>query len=94
LWENAPYADALDEVTGMLTFTMKTPGRQRSDHLIHRLAVCDRTPCDAGTNLIKGFSRFISQALTPEVYPLHFAAEGGQKKYDRFFHQFNDTMHS
>ena len=26
LRENAPYADALDEVTGMQTFTMKTPG--------------------------------------------------------------------
>jgi len=28
-----------------------TPDRQRGDHLINRLAVCDRTPCDAGTNL-------------------------------------------
>jgi hypothetical protein len=28
-----------------------------------------------------------------KVYPLRFAAEGGQEKYDRFFHQFNDSMH-
>ena len=26
-------------------------GRQHSDHLIHRFAVCDRTTCDARTNL-------------------------------------------
>src|SRR5205823_12945897 len=27
-----------------------TPGRQRGHHLIHRLAVCYRPTCDAGTN--------------------------------------------
>lgn len=42
---------------------------------------------------IVGFSRFISQNPTPEVYPLHFTAEGGQEKYEQFFQQFNDTMH-
>jgi hypothetical protein len=29
---------------------------------------------------IGGFSRFISQNPTPGVYPLGFAAEGGQEK--------------
>jgi uncharacterized oxidoreductase len=28
------------------------------------------------------------------VYPLRFAAEQGQEKYENFFTQFNDTMHS
>ncbi len=27
------------------------------------------------------------------VYPLRFAAEGGQEKYENFFNQFNDSMH-
>jgi uncharacterized oxidoreductase len=27
------------------------------------------------------------------VYPLRFAGEPDQKKYDAFFHQFNDAMH-
>jgi uncharacterized oxidoreductase len=27
------------------------------------------------------------------VYPLRFAAEGGQEKYDQFFEQFNAAMH-
>jgi hypothetical protein len=42
---------------------------------------------------IEGFSRFIFQNLTPEIYPLRFAAEGGQEKYEQFFQQFNDSMH-
>ena len=28
------------------------------------------------------------------VYPLRFSAEGGQEKYNDFFQQFNDSMHS
>ena len=28
------------------------------------------------------------------VYPLRFAAESGQEKYESFFQQFNDSMHS
>jgi hypothetical protein len=40
-----------------------------------------------------GFSRFIFQNLTPEIYPLRFAAEGGQENYEQFFQQFNDVMH-
>ena len=28
------------------------------------------------------------------VYPLRLAAEGGQEKYDQFFHDFNDSMHA
>jgi len=28
-----------------------------------------------------------------KVYPLRFAAEGGQEKYESFFQQFNDSMH-
>jgi uncharacterized oxidoreductase len=27
------------------------------------------------------------------VYPLRFAAEGGQEKYEQFFRKFNDSMH-
>jgi len=42
---------------------------------------------------IGGFSRFISQNPTPGVYPLGFAAEGSQEKYEQFFQQFNDAMH-
>jgi uncharacterized oxidoreductase len=29
-----------------------------------------------------------------KVYPLRLAAEGGQEKYDQFFHDFNDSMHA
>jgi uncharacterized oxidoreductase len=29
-----------------------------------------------------------------KVYPLRYAAEGGQEKYEQFFQQFNDSMHS
>jgi uncharacterized oxidoreductase len=29
-----------------------------------------------------------------KVYPLRFSAEGGQEKYESFFQQFNDAMHS
>jgi len=27
------------------------------------------------------------------VFPLRFAAEGGQEKYEQFFEQFNDSLH-
>jgi len=43
-----------------------TPDRQRCDHLIHRLAVCDRTACDAGTNFNGRIFSFHLQNLTPE----------------------------
>ena len=33
------------------------------------------------------------EVCVKKVYPLRFAAEGGQEKYEQFFHQFNDTMH-
>ncbi len=52
-------------------------------------------------------SEFIDQAMSilktqpdakeicvKRVYPLRFAAEQGQEKYENFFTQFNDTMHS
>src|ERR1700680_2894018 len=29
-----------------------------------------------------------------KVYPLRFAAEGGQEKYEQFFQAFNDQMHA
>jgi hypothetical protein len=29
-----------------------------------------------------------------KVYPLRFAAEGGQEKYDSFFENFNNAMHN
>jgi uncharacterized oxidoreductase len=29
-----------------------------------------------------------------KVYPLRFAADGGQEKYNEFFHDFNDSMHA
>jgi uncharacterized oxidoreductase len=29
-----------------------------------------------------------------KVYPLRFAAEQGQEKYDQFFQEFNDSMHA
>jgi hypothetical protein len=28
------------------------------------------------------------------LYPLRFAGEGGHEKYESFFQQFNDRMHS
>ena len=40
-----------------------TPGRQRGDHLIHRLAVRNRPPCDAGTNLNGRIFSFHLQSL-------------------------------
>jgi len=36
----------------------------------------------------------VKEVWVKKVYPLRFAAEGGQKKYENFFTQFNDTMHS
>ncbi len=33
-----------------------------------------------------------TEILVKKVLPLRFAAEGGQKKYQQFFKQFNDTM--
>jgi uncharacterized oxidoreductase len=35
----------------------------------------------------------VKEVCVNNVYPLRFAAEGGQEKYDQFFHQFNDAMH-
>src|SRR6266487_4295301 len=43
-----------------------TPGRQRSDHLIHRLAVRDRTTCDPRTNLNGRIFLFHLQNPMPE----------------------------
>jgi uncharacterized oxidoreductase len=36
----------------------------------------------------------VKEVCVKNVYPLRFAAEGGQQKYDQFFNQFNDTMHN
>src|SRR6266566_7361457 len=47
-----------------------TPGRQRRDHLIHRLAVRDRPPRDAGTN----FNYRIFSFHLSESYAGGFAA--------------------
>src|SRR2546430_13588190 len=46
-----------------------TPGRQGGDHLIHGLAVCDRTACDAGTNFNYRVFSFHLQNLTVEAAP-------------------------
>ena len=35
----------------------------------------------------------VKEVCVKNVYPLRFAAEGGQEKYDQFFNQFNDAMH-
>jgi uncharacterized oxidoreductase len=34
------------------------------------------------------------EVCVKKVYPLRFATEGGQQKYEEFFEQFNDAMHS
>jgi uncharacterized oxidoreductase len=36
----------------------------------------------------------VKEICVQKVYPLRFSAEHGQKKYDEFFEQFNDSMHS
>ena len=36
----------------------------------------------------------VKEICVKKVYPLRFAAEGGQEKYETFFQQFNDSMHS
>ena len=33
------------------------------------------------------------EVCVKNVYPLRFAADGGQEKYEEFFTQFNDSMH-
>ena len=33
------------------------------------------------------------EVCVKNVYPLRFAAEGGQEKYEAFFNQFNDSVH-
>ena len=43
---------------------MKTPGRHRGDHLIHRLAARDRTARDAETNFYCRIFSFHLQNLT------------------------------
>lgn len=35
----------------------------------------------------------VKEICVKKVYPLRFAAEGGQEKYEEFFHQFNGAMH-
>jgi hypothetical protein len=35
----------------------------------------------------------INEVCVKKVYPLRFAAESGQEKYESFFQKFNDTMH-
>lgn len=35
----------------------------------------------------------VKEVCVKKVYPLRFAAEGGQEKYEQFFQQFNDSMH-
>jgi uncharacterized oxidoreductase len=42
--------------------------------------------------ILKTQSR-VKEVCVKNVYPLRFAAEGGQQKYDQFFNQFNDSMH-
>ena len=53
-----------------------TPGRQRGDHLLHRLAVRERTACDAGTDFnwrifSFHFSRFAGSPFHPSRFILH-----------------------
>ncbi len=36
----------------------------------------------------------VKEICVKRVYPLRFATEQGQEKYENFFTQFNDTMHS
>jgi uncharacterized oxidoreductase len=36
----------------------------------------------------------VKEVCVKKVYPLRFAADGGQEKYESFFQQFNDSMHS
>jgi uncharacterized oxidoreductase len=36
----------------------------------------------------------VKEVCVKKVYPLRFSAEHGQQKYEGFFEQFNDTMHS
>ena len=42
---------------------------------------------------VEGSGRCRHTSLRQKVYPLRFAAEGGQEKYEQFFQQFNDTTH-
>ena len=35
----------------------------------------------------------VKEVCVKKVYPLRFAAEGGQEKYEAFFNQFNAAMH-
>jgi uncharacterized oxidoreductase len=35
----------------------------------------------------------VKEICVKKVYPLRFAAYGGQEKYEEFFQQFNDSMH-
>ena len=35
-----------------------------------------------------------NEICVQKVQPLRFAAEGGPEKYEQFFYQFNDTMHT
>jgi uncharacterized oxidoreductase len=36
----------------------------------------------------------VKEICVKKVYPLRFAADGSQEKYEQFFQQFNDSMHS
>lgn len=36
----------------------------------------------------------VKEVCVKKVYPLRFAADGGQAKYEDFFEKFNDSMHS
>ena len=36
----------------------------------------------------------VQEVCVKKVYPLRFAAEDGQERYEQFFQQFNDSMHT
>ena len=36
----------------------------------------------------------VKEVCVKKVYPLRFSAEHGQQRYEEFFQNFNDTMHS
>src|SRR6266513_770422 len=63
-----PFENVNDLLLRVPVFRHVTPGGQRSDHLIHYLAVRDHPASNAGANFICRFFSFHFQNLTRKHY--------------------------
>src|SRR4029453_9415346 len=78
------FEDVNDLLLGVPVLGHATPGPQRGDHLIHRPAVRNRAPCDAGTNLNRRIFSFHLQSLRGRMSRANAAAVSAAEQITRF----------